>query len=138
MNRVQLIGHLGKDPDIRSTTSGKTVASFSVATQDRARKGSDEDPPPEWHNVVCFDKQAEWVGENLHKSDKVFVEGKLQTRKWQDKNGNDRWTTEVIAFVVERMARAENSGSRPARSSTTKNYGSAASSQPAEDEDLPF
>lgn len=141
MNRVQLIGHLGKDPEIRSTTSGKTVASFSVATQERARKGSDEDQPPEWHSIVCFDKTAEWIGENLHKGDKVFVEGKIQTRKWQDKNGNDRSTTEVIAFAVERMARTENSGGGTARTSAgsrAKDYGRPAGGKPAEDEDLPF
>jgi len=98
INKVILIGNLGKDPEVRYTKSGTPVASFSVATSER-RKGQDGQmqEETEWHNIVAWDKLAGICGEYLHKGMKVYIEGKLQTRKWQDKDGHDRWTTEIIA-----------------------------------------
>lgn len=141
INQATILGRLGKDPEVRSTKSGMTVATFSVATDYASGKGESRETVTEWHNVVCFDKTAEYIAEALHKGDPVFVQGRIQTRKWQDKNGNDRLTTEIIASVATSpVAKADSKRgtSRPAQSNTTKNYGSAASSQPAEDEDLPF
>ncbi|NBX75099.1 MAG: single-stranded DNA-binding protein [Proteobacteria bacterium] len=135
MNEVRLIGRLGKDPEVRSTASGMAVTSFSVATS-TGKKGSNEEVT-EWHSVVCFDKTAEIAGESLRKGDEVFVMGRLQTRKWQDKNGNDRWTTEIIAHIVKPFqARGEDGGEKQERRPPAPTRRRDA--KPAEDEDLPF
>lgn len=97
LNKVLLIGRLGKDPEVRSTTSGLAVCSFSLATNEFKGKGEQREEVTEWHNIVCFDRLAERAGEYLKKGSQCYIEGKLQTRKWQDKNGNDRWTTEILA-----------------------------------------
>lgn len=99
VNRVILIGNLGKDPEIRRMTSGDPVASFSVATSEKWRdKASGEmKEKTEWTNVVVFNKNiAEVVEKYVRKGSKVYVEGQLQTRKWQDKDGADRYSTEVV------------------------------------------
>lgn len=141
INQATILGRLGKDPEVRSTKSGMTVATLSVATDYTSGKGDSRETVTEWHNVVCFDKTAEYIGEALHKGDPVFVQGRIQTRKWQDKNGNDRLTTEIIASVATSpiaKADSERGKSRSARSNATNNYGSAAPGQPATDDDLPF
>ena len=96
-NRVFLLGNLGQDPTIRSTGAGQTVASFSLATSEKT-KGKDGTliNKVEWHSIVLWGKQAEIAGEYLKKGKEIFVEGRLQTRKWQDKNGNDKYTTEIV------------------------------------------
>lgn len=98
LNKVFLVGNLGRDPEVRSTPSGQPVASFSVAT---SRKWRDRDgnrqEQTEWHNVVCWGKQAEIAGQYLQKGKQVFIEGRLQTRSWDDKNsGEKRYRTEII------------------------------------------
>jgi single-strand DNA-binding protein len=98
VNKVILIGNLGVDPEVRYTQSGTPVASFRIATSERWKgKDGQMQEQTEWHNIVAWDKLAEICGEYLHKGMRVYIEGKLQTRKWQDKDGHDRWTTEVIA-----------------------------------------
>ncbi|MEY3219554.1 MAG: single-stranded DNA-binding protein [Pseudomonadota bacterium] len=94
VNKVILVGHLGKDPEMRTTASGMQMATFSLATSERSK---DKTEKTEWHNIVMFDRQAEIAGQYLRKGSLVFLEGKIQTRKWQDKDGNDRYTTEIIA-----------------------------------------
>lgn len=94
VNKVILIGHLGKDPEMRATAGGMQVANFSVATSERSK---DKTEKTEWHNIVMFDRQAEIAGQYLRKGSLVYLEGKIQTRKWQDKDGNDRYTTEIVA-----------------------------------------
>ncbi len=94
VNKVILIGHLGKDPEMRATASGMQVANFSLATSERSK---DKTEKTEWHNIVMFDRQAEIAGQYLRKGSLVYLEGKIQTRKWQDKEGQDRYTTEIIA-----------------------------------------
>jgi single-strand DNA-binding protein len=98
INKVILIGNLGADPEVRYTQAGLPVASFRIATSER-RKGQDGQmqEQSEWHSIVAWDKLAEICSEYLHKGMRVYIEGKLQTRKWQDKDGHDRWTTEIIA-----------------------------------------
>ncbi len=113
MNVVQLIGRLGKDPEIRSTNSGKRVSSLSVATSEKYKQGSEWKESTEWHNVVVWgDLDAERLNE-ARKGDEVIVVGKLTTRKWQDKDGKDRWTTEVIVQFPQghiRLGRPFKSG----------------------------
>lgn len=98
VNKVILIGNLGADPEVRHTQAGMPVATFNIATSER-RKGQDGQmqEQTEWHKIVVWDKLAETCREYLHKGMRVYIEGKLQTRKWQDKDGHDRWTTEIIA-----------------------------------------
>lgn len=101
LNKVQIIGNLGSDPEMRFTANGNAMARFSVAcnrswtTPDGERR---EDT--EWVRVVCWDRQAELAGQYLSKGRQVYVEGRLQTRQWQDRDGQDRWTTEVVARDV--------------------------------------
>jgi single-strand DNA-binding protein len=120
LNKVQLIGNLGADPDIRQTQDGRSIASLSVATSEswRDKNTGDRQERTEWHRVVIFSEGLAKVAEQyLKKGAKVYIEGKLQTRKWQDKDGNDRYSTEVVLqnfggtmFMLD----DKDGGSRPA------------------------
>lgn len=111
-NLVILIGNLGDDPTVRYTQSGAPVASFRVATTERW-KGQDGQmqEQTEWHNIVAWKRLAEICGEYLTKGSRVYIEGKLQTRKWEDQDGNARYTTEVVAREMKMLsARSEGGG----------------------------
>ncbi len=101
VNKVILVGNLGRDPEVRQTSTGTPVANLRIATSERRkdREGNWSDHT-EWHSVVCFGRTAENVGRFLSKGRQIFVEGRLQTRKWTDKDGRDRWSTEVVADVI--------------------------------------
>jgi single-strand DNA-binding protein len=105
LNKVQIIGHLGADPDTRYMPSGKPVTNIRVATSEtwKDKDTGDKKEKTEWHSVVFFDKLAEIAGEYLRKGSQVYIEGKLQTRKWQDKEGKDRYTTEIIAQQMQML-----------------------------------
>lgn len=98
VNKVILLGHLGKDPESRAMTSGDKIVSFSLATSERWKnKDGEKQEKTEWHNIVIFNPNIAKIAEAyLHKGSKVYLEGSLQTRKWTDKNGNDKYTTEVV------------------------------------------
>jgi len=97
LNRVELIGNLGRDPEIRFTTAGTTVASLALATSEKVKNKTGEwEERTEWHNIILYGRTAEIAGEYLAKGKSVYLEGKLKTRKWQDKSGKDRYTTEVV------------------------------------------
>lgn len=99
VNKVILIGNLGKDPEVRRLNSGKPVVSFSVATSEswRDKSSGERQSKTEWHNVVIFNEGLAKIAEQyLKKGSKVYVEGQLQTRKWQDQSGNDRYSTEIV------------------------------------------
>jgi len=100
VNKVILIGRLGRDPEVRYSQSGTAVTNFTLATTRTFKKENNKTEETEWHRVVAFGRTAEVCGEYLQKGKQVYVEGRLQTREWEDKEGNKRWTTEVI---VERM-----------------------------------
>ena len=108
INKAIIIGNLGADPELRYTNSGAPVASFRVATTERW-KGQDGQvqEQTEWHSIVAWRKLAEICGEHLRKGSRVYIEGKLQTRKWQDQNGNDRYTTEIVAREMKMLDRRE-------------------------------
>jgi|SRR5215471_16164259 len=110
LNLVQLIGNVGREPETRYTSSGVAVATFSVATnrsrQDGNGNWTDE---VEWHRVVAWDRQAEFVNNYITKGRKVYVSGRLQTRKWTDQQGNDKYTTEIVAREVMALDRAADS-----------------------------
>jgi single-strand DNA-binding protein len=99
VNKVILIGNLGNDPEVRYTPSGSAVATVSLATSEtwRDKQTNELQDRTEWHRVVFFNRLAEIVGEYLRKGSKIYIEGALRTRKWQDKTGMDRYTTEIIA-----------------------------------------
>ena len=96
VNKVILIGNLGKDPEVRYTQSGSAVANFSMATVEKYKKDGEPVENTEWHKVVAFGRLAEIVGEYLTKGSQIYVEGKIQTRKWEDRDGNTKYTTEVV------------------------------------------
>ena len=112
VNKVILIGNLGADPKVSYTQSGTAVATLSVATNRRVkdRDGNFQDET-EWHRVIVWDKSAEFCGNYLSKGSKVYVEGRLQTRKWKDQNGADRYTTEVIAATIQSLTPRGGDGS---------------------------
>lgn len=93
INKVILLGNLGADPDATTTKSGKVVANFRMATGFKDKV--------EWHNIVAFDKLATSVAEYLHKGSKVYLEGRIQTRSWEDKDGNKKYMTEVVAHEIK-------------------------------------
>lgn len=99
LNKVLLIGNLGRDPELRSTPSGQQVATFSLATSRRWKdKGGDKQEQTEWHNVVCWGRLAEIAGRYLTKGKQIYVEGRIQTRSWDDKtSGEKKYRTEIIA-----------------------------------------
>lgn len=105
VNKVILIGNLGQDPDVRYMPDGNAVANVTVATSDSWKDKTTGEPQErtEWHRVVFFRRLAEIVGEYLKKGSKVYIEGKLQTRKWQDQNGHDRYTTEIVADDMQML-----------------------------------
>ncbi len=106
VNKVILIGNLGRDPEVRYTAGGSAVANVSIATTDtwRDKQSGEQQERTEWHNLVFYNRLAEIVGEYLKKGSKIFVEGRLQTRKWQDKNtGQDRYTTEIIVGEMQML-----------------------------------
>jgi len=101
VNKAILIGNLGADPEVRTTQSGTSVANLRIATTDRVRdKEGNWNDHTEWHRVVCFGRTAENVGRFLSKGRQVFIEGRIQTRKWTDQNGNDRYSTEILANQI--------------------------------------
>jgi len=111
VNKVILVGNLGRDPEVRTTQSGTSVANMRIATSSRRkdRDGNWQDET-EWHSVVAFGKTAESAGRFLKKGRQVYIEGRLQTRKWQDKEGRDRWSTEVVCDVLRFLGRKDDGG----------------------------
>ena len=98
LNKVLLIGNLGQDPEMTYTQGGTAKAQLSIATQEKWKdKGGDTQEKTEWHRVIAWGKLAEICGQYLTKGRQVYIEGRLQTRSWEDKDGNKRWTTEIVA-----------------------------------------
>lgn len=143
VNKVILIGNLGADPEVRHLQNGASVANFRLATSEtyRDRQTGERREQTEWHNVVAWRGLAEITEKYLRKGSKVYVEGKLRTRQWQDKDGNTRYTTEIQADEMTMLDRASG-GEAPAQraaapvdaAGTTRNEPSSAQ----EEDDLPF
>lgn len=142
INKVILVGNLGKDPEIRYTPDGKPIANVTLATSETWKdKQGQQQEKTEWHRIVVFGKLAEIVGEYLKKGSQVYFEGKLQTRKWQDQSGQDRYTTEVVidSFNGSMQMLGGKSDSAPRQQTQT-----APQQQPAPamdddfDDDIPF
>jgi single-strand DNA-binding protein len=142
VNKVILVGNLGRDPERRSTPSGQQVATFSVATSRRWRdRDGNRQEQTEWHNVVCWGRQAEVAGEYLRKGKQVYVEGRIQTRSWDDKQtGEKRYRTEIICDNFQMLGQrgdgdyASSHGGAAEHPPVEPDAGGA----PAEDDDIPF
>lgn len=145
VNKAIIVGSLGNDPEIRYTGEGKACASLSVATSEqwKDKQSGEKKEKTEWHRVSAFGRLAEIMGEYLHKGSQVYIEGKLTTRKWQDKQGNDRYTTEIIANEMQMLGGRGDSStqSHAAGQSSPANQASQDFQAPAEegfDDDIPF
>jgi single-strand DNA-binding protein len=111
VNKVILVGNLGRDPETRYTTGGEAVTNVSIATTDTWKdKAGEKQERTEWHRVAFFGKLAEIAGEYLKKGSQVYVEGRLQTRKWQDKEGQEKYTTEIIADRMQMLGSRAGAG----------------------------
>ncbi|MBU3936202.1 MAG: single-stranded DNA-binding protein [Deltaproteobacteria bacterium] len=135
VNKVILIGNLGKDPEVRYSQAGAAIASFNVATTETWKKqdGSKEELT-EWHRIVAFGRLGEICGEYLSKGSKVFIEGRLQTRKWDDKDGNTKYTTEIVAREMKMLSPRGSSGD----SSQSQQYNDQPFPEPVMGDDVPF
>ena len=136
LNKVMLIGNLGKDPEVRFTPGGQAVAKFPLATSEvwNDAEGQRKERT-EWHNIVAWAKLAETCGQYLAKGRQVFVEGSIRTRQYDDKEGNRRYMTEVIAQRVQFLGSRAAEGGRAAAAPEEPPAGGASS---AEDDDIPF
>lgn len=151
VNKAILIGNLGRDPEVRYSPSGSAVANVTLATSEswKDKNSGEKQEKTEWHRVVFFGRLAEIAGEYLKKGSQVYVEGRLQTRKWQDKEGHDRYTTEIVANEMQMLGSRGGAGvpsgdnfnqDQPA----TENSGASGAKKPNAavagdfDDDIPF
>jgi len=121
INKAIIVGSLGQDPDMKYTSGGAAIANISVATSEswKDKESGEKQEKTEWHRIVFFGKLAEIVGQYLKKGSQVYVEGKIQTRKWQDKEGNDRYSTEIVGGEMQML------GGRPATGQDSHNQAKA-------------
>ena len=152
INKVILIGNLGADPETRAMPSGMTVANIRVATSEnwKDKQSGENKERTEWHNVAMFGRLGEIAGEYLKKGSQVYIEGRLQTRKWQDKEGQDKYTTEVVANVMQMLGSRQGmggGGDREGGGASRERTPAAAEAKPAKagggkfddfEDDIPF
>ncbi len=145
VNKAIILGSLGQDPDIRYTASGAAVANISIATNEqwKDKESGEMQERTEWHRVVFFGRLAEIVGEYLRKGSQVYIEGRIQTRKWQDKEGQDRYTTEIVANEMQ-MLGSKSGGTTASFDKTPEQQQSAPATTGEKtanddfDDDIPF
>ncbi len=151
VNKVILVGRLGKDPETRYMTNGEAVTNVSLATSENYKdKSGEKQERTEWHNLVFYRRLAEIAGEYLKKGSMIYAEGRIQTRKWQDKEGKDRYTTEIVVNEMTMLGGkagsgsfevVENQSSAPARSAPAAKPAAAPASKgnfDNFDDDIPF
>ena len=147
LNKVMLIGRLGRDPEIRYSANNTPICNFSLATSDRIRKGDNFEEKTEWHRIVVFGNQAENASKFLKKGSLVFVDGKIQSRTYQDKDGNERTVVEIIANSLNFLDPKENSFNGQPERTYQQNPKDGEAQQPQagnapkfdnEDDELPF
>ena len=139
INKAILVGNLGADPELRNTAGGSAVANLSVATSEawRDKESGETKEQTEWHRVVMFNRLAEIAGEYLRKGSKVYIEGKIQTRKWQDKDGTDRYTTEIVAREMQ-MLDSKGESQPQQRQQPARQAPAPSTQRDPLDEDIPF
>jgi len=137
VNKAIILGNLGKDPEVRFTTSGKAVCNFSVATTEKWTDANGErQERTEWHNIVVWGKQAETCGQYLAKGRQVFIEGSIRTRSYDDRDGNKKWITEIVARDVRFLGGGGGGGQRSSGGGFTPPPGEGPPGPPRED--VPF
>ncbi len=150
INKVILVGTLGADPDTRYTPSNAAVTNLSLATNEswKDKQSGEQKEKTEWHRIVMFNRLAEIASEYLRKGSQIYIEGKIQTRKWEDKEGKDRWTTEIVANEMQMLGGRSSGGNSGGASGSE--FASSGSSAPAPapapssdasddfDDDIPF
>lgn len=146
LNKVMILGRLGRDPEKKYTASGIAVCNFSVATSESVKKGNAFEEKTEWHKIIVFGNQAETVSKYVKKGSLVFIEGRIQSRSYQDKEGHEKHITEIIANSVRFLDLKEGGSServyQPKDSSVEPSHEGTAASEPVsidgEEDDLPF
>jgi len=149
VNKVILVGNLGKDPEVRHMPNGNAVANITLATSEswKDKTSGEQQEKTEWHRIVMFRRLGEIAGEYLKKGSQVYIEGKLQTRKWQDNSGNDRYTTEIVASEMQMLGGRGGGGSAGFSSDSAPSQSAPSQSAPAPaaaaaggefDDDIPF
>jgi single-strand DNA-binding protein len=148
VNKVILVGNLGVDPEVRYLPSGAAVANLRIATSEqwKDKQSGEQQERTEWHRVVMFGRLGEIAGEYLRKGRQVYIEGSLRTNKWQDRDGNDRYTTEIVARDMQMLGGRESGGSAsfdsgppPAQSAPSRQpAGASGPAQDDFDDDIPF
>ena len=132
LNKVMLMGHLGQDPTLRHTGSGKAVCNFTLATNEKWKdKDGEKQERTEWHRIVLWDKQAEVAAQYLDKGSAVYIEGRVQTREWEDKEGAKKYTTEIVANDMQFLGGRSGAAPAPAAAAPGDSPG-------GDDDDLPF
>jgi single-strand DNA-binding protein len=147
INKVILIGHLGADPETKSMPSGTAVTNIRIATTEsyKDKQSNEWQERTEWHRVALFDRLAEIAAEYLRKGSQVYIEGRLRTRKWQDKQGNDRYSTEVIASDMQMLGGRGSGGAGAGAGAEARPAAKPQAAEPAStaeredfDDDIPF
>lgn len=133
VNKIIILGNLGKDPEVRYTPNGMAVAKFSVATTERIKN----EDKTEWHNVIAFARLAEICGEYLAKGRQVYIEGRLQTRSYEDRDGNKRYVTEIICNTLQMLGKADGGNARNNNGQGGYSGGGDWEGPPSDDE-IPF
>ena len=140
INKAILIGRLGSDPEVRYTPNGVAVANFNIATSEewKDKDSGEKKERTEWHRIVAWSKLGEICGEYLSKGRQVYIEGRIQTRSWEDRDGNKRYTTEIVATDVQFLGgRDAGSGAKASSGASASNHESSPIQAP-EDDDIPF
>jgi single-strand DNA-binding protein len=145
VNKAIIIGNLGRDPELRHTTAGTPVCEFSVATSERYQdKSGEQQEKTEWHRIIVWGRQGENCAKYLAKGRTVYIEGRIQTRDWTDKDGNKRYTTEIVANTVQFLSSARDGGGRggydgpPAPSDDSRPASAPAADDSFSDDEIPF
>ncbi len=139
INKVILIGRLGSDPEVRYTPSGVAVANFSIATSEewKDKDSGERKERTEWHRIVAWRRLGEICGEYLSKGKQVYIEGRIQTRDWEDKNGVKRYTTEIVASQMQMLGARDSADTARPQSSPVSDFQGAPAQGPGDD-DIPF
>jgi single-strand DNA-binding protein len=141
INKAILVGNLGRDPEVRYTNSGMAVANFTLATNEKwkDKNTGDMQERTEWHRIVAWGRLGEICGEYLSKGRQVYIEGRIQTRDWEDRDGNKRYTTEIVASEMKMLGSREgDSGYRPSALPEIPEYDGPPLPEDQKDDDIPF
>lgn len=138
INKVILVGNLGKDPEVRHLENGATVANFPLATSETyTDRNGERITQTEWHNIVLWRKTAEIAERYLRKGRQVYIEGKIRTRNWTDRDGNQRYTTEIVGDVLQLLGSREEGSSGPSNMSAHPTQAATGHSEPSQQKPLP-